>query len=106
MPGAHETSPNPKVDAIIANISQLMAEAEEMLNESTSQHAEARIHLLRTRRDTVRTHLAACCASAGRAVADGARQTDRFIRTHPYRALTLGIVAGLALGVLLSRRSD
>ncbi len=104
MEASDTPAPNPKVEAVIANISQLMAEAELMLNESTSQHAEDQIHLLRDRCENLRTHLAACCTSAGRALAEGAHQTDRVIRAHPYHALGLGLGAGLALGLLLVRR--
>ena len=105
MDNSAATAPNPKVEAVIANISQLMAEAELMLNESTSQHAEDQIYLLRARTDTLRTHLASCCTNAGQALAEGARRTDRAIRTHPYQALAIGLGAGLTLGVLLGRRS-
>lgn len=101
-----ETPPDPKVEAIVANISQLMAEAEQMLNDSTSHHAAARIDLLRARCDTVRSHFAATWASAGRAMAEGARQTDRTIRENPYQALGIALGAGLVVGALLGRRSD
>lgn len=105
MENSVATAPNPKVEAVIANISQLMAEAELMLNESTSQHAEEQIYLLQERYGTLRTHLAACCTNAGQAIAEGARRTDRAIRSHPYQALAFGLGAGIALGVLLGRRS-
>ena len=106
MDASKEFPPNPEVEAIIANISQLMAEAEQMLGESTSQHAEARINLLRTRCDTVRAHLAACCTTAGRALADGARHTDRAIRANPYQTVLIALGTGLVAGLLLGRRSD
>ena len=106
MDPSKQFPPNPEVQAIIANISQLMAEAEQMLGESTSHHAEAQINLLRTRCDTVRAHLAACCTNAGRALADGARHTDRAIRANPYQTVLIALGAGLVAGVLLGRRSD
>jgi ElaB/YqjD/DUF883 family membrane-anchored ribosome-binding protein len=104
MEATSAPSPNPKVDAIITNISQLMAEAEQMLKESTSQHAEEQVALLRPRGSPWRSHLGACCTHAGRALAGGARQADHFVRSHPYQAVTLGIIAGLAAGALLRRR--
>ena len=99
-----ELQPNPKVDAIIANIAQLMDEAEQMLHDSTSQHAEEQIALLRARRDSVQVRLAALCTHVGRAVSLGARRTDQIIRAHPYEALALALGAGVCLGVTLSRR--
>ena len=106
MDASAEIPPNPKVEAIIANISQLMDEAEQMLNDSTGHHAEQELSLLHTQCDTVRARLATCCSSAGRAIADGARQTDRVIRANPYPALAVALGAGLVAGALMSRRSD
>lgn len=106
MDASKEIPPNPEVEAFIANISELMAEAERMLNDSSSQHAEAQIFLLRTRFDAVRAHVAASFAAAGRAISDGAQNTDRAIRANPYQALAIALGAGLVAGLLLGRRSD
>lgn len=106
MDASTDITPDPKVDAIIANINELMAEAEQMLNDSSSQHAEEQVDLLRTRCDTLRTHLAATWASAGRTMAEGVRHSDRVIRANPYRALAIALGAGLVAGVLLGRKSE
>ena len=106
MDQSAEIQPDPKVDAIIANITQLMDEAEQMLRDSTSQHAEQQIELLRTRCDNVQTSLAAFCASAGRAISAGARRTDRTIRAHPYESLAVALGAGVLFGMGLARRNS
>ena len=96
--------PDPKVAAVIANIAQLMDEAEQMLRDSTSQHAEAQIALLRPPGDNLPTHLAACCDHAGRALAAGAQRTDRTLRAHPYASLAAVLGAGVLCGLMFARR--
>lgn len=95
---------NPQVEAIIANITQLMDEAEQMLRDSTSHHAEAQIELLRTRCEDLRTHFTRFCETAGRVITDGARKTDRAIRTHPYQSAAIALGIGTLLGVMVGRR--
>ena len=103
MDQSAEIPPNPKVDAIIANITQLMNEAEQMLCDSTSNHAEHQVALLRTQYDDLQAHFAALCESAGRTFTASARQTDRLIRDHPYRSLAVALGAGWLLGVAFTR---
>ena len=99
---------NPAVETLITNINNLMNEAEQMLNDSTSHHAEDQVELLRTRDqyDTLQVHFAAFCASAGRTIADGARQADRTIRDHPYRSLVLALGVGALLGAVCARNNS
>ena len=104
MDPSAETQPNPKVESIIANIAQLMNEAERMLSDSTSHHAEDQVELLRMRCDDLKTHLAALRRSASRAISAGAQQTDRAIREHPYESLAIALGVGVVLGSLWVRR--
>ena len=104
MDPSAEMQSNPEVEALIANITQLMNEAEQMLGDSTSQHAEEQVELLRARYDTLQTHFASLCNCASRAVMDRARRTDRAIRAHPYESLAIALGAGVVLGALLTRR--
>ena len=95
---------NPKATALIANITQLMDEAEQMLCDSTSQHAEEQIELLRAHYDTLQSRIVGLFADAGRKVAAGARRTDEAIRAHPYQSLAIAAGAGALLGVILVHR--
>ncbi len=113
MDDTAETEPNPKVGAMIANIAQLMNEAEEMLRESTSHHAEDQIELLQLRYDglqrhfeSLQRHFADLCSSAGRTFSAGALRVDRTIRAHPYESLALALGTGLVCGVLMARRTQ
>ena len=104
MDPSAESPPNPRVEIIIANIAQLMNEAERMLSDSTSLHAEEQVERLRARYDDLRVHLSTLCTSAGRAFSVGAHRTDRAIRAHPYESLALALGAGALLGALWTRR--
>lgn len=99
-----EIQPDPKVDALITNITLLMNEAEEMLSDSTSHHAERQVELLRTRCDNLKVHLAEFCASAGRTFSAGVQRADQTIRSHPYEALVITLFAGVLCGAALGRR--
>lgn len=103
MDEAAENQPHPKVDLLIADITKLMDDAELMLRDSTSQHAEEQIELLRARYDDVRTHLSALCASARQVVAASAQRADRTIRAHPYQSLAIALGLGVLLGAVLTR---
>lgn len=103
MDQSAESPPDPKVKAIIANITELMNEAEQMLCDSTSHHAEHQVALLRSEEDDVRASLAALGESAGRTFEVGVRQADRLIREHPYRSLALAVAAGWLFGVAFAR---
>ncbi|MBC7366906.1 MAG: DUF883 family protein [Undibacterium sp.] len=110
MTSAFETPPyagQPKdADALIANISKLMVEAEEMLSESTSQHAEEKVELLRTRYEDAENRLAARYAAAKGKVAAVARRTDQTIRAYPYEAATVALGLGVLLGVCFFGRRN
>jgi ElaB/YqjD/DUF883 family membrane-anchored ribosome-binding protein len=98
---------NPKVDAIISDITQLMNEAEQMLSDSTSHHAEPQVELLRAHHgpESVGRCFTAFCNSASRALTDTARRTDRRIRSRPYQSMAIALGAGLLFGLFAGKRS-
>lgn len=91
-------------DVLIANISKLMAEAEEMLSESTSQHAEENVELLRARYEDAENRLAARYAAAKGKVAAAARRTDETLRAYPYESVAVALGLGVLLGACFFRR--
>lgn len=98
--------PNPKATALIANITQLMDEAEQMLRESTSQHAEAQVELLSKRCDDLQARVAHFCNETGKEIAVRIHRTDQAIRSHPYRSVAIALGAGVLLGALLVGRQS
>lgn len=105
-PTASPTDRPKNPDDLIANISQLMAEAEAMLSESTSQHAEEKVELLRARYDSAADRLAARYAAAKQKVAAAGRRADETIRAYPYETAAVVLGLGVLLGMCLSRRRD
>ena len=93
-------------DALIANISKLMAEAEEMLSESTSQHAEEKVELLRARYEDAENRLAARYAAAKGKVVAAARRTDETLRAYPYESVAIALGLGVLLGACFFGRRD
>ena len=92
-------------EEIAIDITQLMDEIELMLSESTSQHAEEKVALLRFREADLPSRLTEFCAAAKGCAAAGARRTDEFVRANPYQAGFIALGVGVALGALLSRRA-
>lgn len=92
-------------DELIANISKLMAEAEEMLSESTSHHAEEKIELLRSHRNGNDHGFMEKYVSAKTKISAALRKTDETIRACPYESLAIALGLGVVLGAVLSRRS-
>jgi ElaB/YqjD/DUF883 family membrane-anchored ribosome-binding protein len=88
---------------LVANITNLMEEAEEMLNESTSHHAEEKIALLRARTRGEKRAIARYIAAKEK-VARLAKQTDATIRACPYESLAIALGIGAVLGGIFSRQ--
>jgi len=102
MNPSDEIQSDPKANALIANITKLMDEAEQMLRDSTSQHAEGQVELLRAQCDGVQARF----ADAGRRIAAGARRADHAVRAHPYESLAVALGTGVLLGAVLARRNS
>lgn len=96
--------PNPQATALIANITQMMDEAEQMLRESTSHHAEAQVELLNRRCDDLQARVTNFCNETGKEIAARIHRTDHAIRRHPYRSLAIALGAGVLLGAMLVSR--
>ena len=91
---------------LISDITQLMAEAEEMLSESTSHHAEEKVALLPARPDRTPERLMEKYISAKERISAIARRTDQTIRACPYESLAVALGIGLLLGASLRWRRD
>lgn len=78
-----------------------MAEAEEMLSESTSHHAEEKVALLRERFDAEEDGFARKYAATKAKIAAVARKTDTAVREFPYESLLIALGVGVLVGALL-----
>ena len=97
---------HPKATALIADITQLMDEAEQMLNESTSQHAEGQVQLIREQCGDLRMRIEDFFSGTGKKIAASAHRTDRAIRAHPYKSIAIALGIGALLGAWYARRDS
>lgn len=91
---------------LVADITQLMADAEEMLSESTSHHAEEKVALLRSRLARRENRAIARYLDAKDKIARFSKRTDATIRACPYESLALALGLGIVLGGIFFRRED
>lgn len=106
MPPSSENPSALSKDAIVllANISQLMDEAEGMLGESPNASGEATAGRFRERFDTAESRLAVRYAAMKAQLAAAGRRTDAAVRAYPYESLALALGTGLVLGACLIGR--
>jgi ElaB/YqjD/DUF883 family membrane-anchored ribosome-binding protein len=94
-------------DELISNISKLMADAEEMLNESTSHHAEEKVALIQAHRNGHDQHgFMEKYVSAKSKISAAMKRTDETIRACPYESLAIALGVGVVIGAALARRRD
>ena len=94
-------------DKLVADLKVVVADAEELLRATASQAGE--------KVSAARERIQASLATAKLKLADGervvrektekaAKATDEYVRENPWQAVGIAAVAGLVLGVLISRR--
>ena len=100
------TTPAQTPAELMEELRTLVADAEKMLGDSASEHAEDTVAALRERFESARERLADLYAGAKKKVVAGAKCTDAAIRENPYQSLAIALGVGLLFGVLLGRRSQ
>lgn len=94
----HKSSTESAAEALVADINQLMADAEEMLADSTSQHAEEKIELMRPAH--ARAYERGRYGSAKARIVDALKKTDATIRANPYESLLVALGFGVVAGAV------
>ena len=94
-------------DKLVADLKVVIADAEELLRATASQAGEK----VSAARDRIQASLATAkvkLAEAEHAAVEQARKaaraTDEYVQDNPWQAVGIAAVAGLVLGVLISRR--
>lgn len=94
-------------EKLVADLKVVVADAEELLRATASQAGEK----VAAARERIQASLAAAkikLADAERAVVEqtkkAAKATDEYVHENPWKAVGIAAVAGLVLGVLISRR--
>jgi ElaB/YqjD/DUF883 family membrane-anchored ribosome-binding protein len=89
---------------ILDELRALVADAEKMVGDSLADNSEEVVNALRARYDDVQERLSEIFDGAKKTVVAGARSTDDTIRENPYSSIAVAAIAGVLVGVLLSRR--
>ncbi|OGA93046.1 MAG: hypothetical protein A3G27_04870 [Betaproteobacteria bacterium RIFCSPLOWO2_12_FULL_66_14] len=94
-------------DKLVADLKVVVADAEELLRATASQAGEK----VTVARERIQASLATAkvkLTEAERALLEktkqAARATDDYVHENPWRAVGIAAVAGMVLGVLISRR--
>jgi ElaB/YqjD/DUF883 family membrane-anchored ribosome-binding protein len=94
-------------DKLAQDLHILVRDTEELLAATTDDAGE-KVRELRKRLasalESAKDTAADLEARALDSVKEGARQTDRVIRDHPYESLAIAFGVGLLLGVVITRR--
>ena len=98
-------SESPTPQDLLNDLRTLVAEAEQMMGDSLSEHSADAISALRARFDAAQARLGDLYDGARQKVVAGAKSTDEAIRANPYQALAIALGTGLLIGVLLGRRT-
>ena len=97
----------PAREPLLGDLQAVIADAEELLKATTGATGE-RLSAAREKADATLRAARAKLANLDDAVVaqakEAARSADEYVREHPWGAVGIAAVAGLLLGVLISRR--
>jgi ElaB/YqjD/DUF883 family membrane-anchored ribosome-binding protein len=103
MKNNKDTAQTPK--ELLHDLQALVAEAEAMIADSTTEHTADAIDSLRARFAAAQERFTDAYAGARKKVIAGAKYTDEAIRENPYQSLAIALGVGVLVGVLIGRRS-
>ena len=102
-----ESADSTTKDKLVANLKTLISDSEELLRASAGQAGEK----ISAARERIQASLATAKVKLGEAeraaveqAKKAARATDEYVQDKPWQAVGIAAVAGLVLGVLISRR--
>ena len=104
---AHSINNDVSKEKLVADLKVVVADAEELLRATAAQAGEK----VSAARERIQASLATAkvkLTEAERALLEktklAAKATDQYVHENPWRAVGIAAVAGLVLGVLISRR--
>ena len=104
---AHSVNNDTSKEKLVADLKVVVADAEELLRATASQAGEKVV----AARERIQASLATAkvkLSDAERALLEksklAAKATDEYVRENPWQAVGAAALAGLVLGVLISRR--
>ena len=104
---AHSINNDVSKEKLVADLKVVVADAEELLRATASQAGE-KVTAARARIEASLATAKVKLSDAERALLEksklAAKATDEYVRDNPWQAVGVAAVAGLVLGVLISRR--
>jgi ElaB/YqjD/DUF883 family membrane-anchored ribosome-binding protein len=104
---AHSINNDVSKEKLVADLKVVVADAEELLRATASQAGE-KVSAARARIEASLATAKVKLSDAERALLEksklAAKATDEYVRENPWQAVGAAAVAGLVLGVLISRR--
>ena len=104
---AHSVNNDTSKEKLVADLKVVVADAEELLRATASQAGEK----VSAARERIQTSLASAkvkLTEAERALVEKTKQaakvTDEYVHDNPWQAVGIAAMAGLVLGILISRR--
>ena len=98
-------TPHSTPDAFLAELRALVAEAQKVLEGSTSEDDGEPEVSLQERFEAAREQLNEACATAKKKVVAGGKFADETIRTNPYQSIAVAAGIALVIGYAVGRRS-
>ncbi|HWA10387.1 MAG TPA: hypothetical protein VG838_13115 [Opitutaceae bacterium] len=90
-------------EELVAQIDELMEEAEALVVGPLAGAAAEEFHALRSRVHHLQTDLARIYGDTRDRIVAAARAADRTVRAHPYESLLIAAGAGVVIGLCLRR---
>ena len=94
-------------EKLVQDLKAVVSDAEELLK-ATAQQTGEKIAVVRAKAEESLKAAKARIAQEGAAAADrakvAAKKTDEFVKENPWQAVGIGALAGLVIGILISRR--
>lgn len=94
-------------DKLVADVKEVISDAEVLLRETANDltgRAKETSAKLAQKIDSAKIRLKELEGVAREKVVEGARETDRVIREHPYESIGVAFGLGLLIGILLNRK--
>ena len=99
----HKLAQSPQ--ELIANLRNLVVEAEKMAANSVTEHSHEAFNAIRERFESAQERFSGIYDGTKKKVAAGAHYTDDVIREKPYQALAIAAAVAVLIGVLVGRRT-
>lgn len=98
----HENQVTP--EKLAADLRLVISDAEALLRAAVGETAEAGRAKLHEGLEAARLKLGPLAEEAAEHARDSVRAADGYVREHPWHAVGIAVLAGIALGLLIGRR--